>query len=423
MRKKWTIRKCQRLRGCSSSSEGPNWIELPVEIMRIVFGRLSYFDQICCRSVCKSWRDVPPAPALHQDFLPRMFLLCHDDTRLSMSKELRSWWMKGDKRMVGPIMFDPWKQKVYPLIKRREFGSRSSRIVAFDSRKGWLLMGKEASNLHPNLFQGFALFLYSPFRDQMMNLPSLYVPGKVATISFAPPVDHDSSIIQVFALSIFHRHIYEDYYSKHRCQSEITVGTCQAVVLDEADVATASSYCNWTMEPEAIFNPAFETELSLQSVVYLKGTFYCLFQDLVLAGFEVSTRLWRWLGPRPVEPCTPSWRWPAGGMFEFDGKLVVKDGLCRNCVIFDFDTGGWRPSTRDDDVDFVRFQCSTNKTSFYALGSYNLPRPAKDSTFGTDGAFEAFSKYPTPRLLSTRAPFYDKLYSLCSHFSVWIRPT
>ncbi|CAL1406537.1 unnamed protein product [Linum trigynum] len=136
-----------------------------------------------------------------------------------------------------------------------------------------------------------------------MNLPSLSVPGKVAAITFAPPIDHDSSTIQVFAISILHRRTYEPFYQNHRCQSEITVGTCQAVVLDVADAATSnSSYSNWAMEPEPIFHPAFQTELSLQSVVYLKGNFYCLFQDLVLAGFELSTRLWRWLVPRPVEP-------------------------------------------------------------------------------------------------------------------------
>ncbi|KAI8558058.1 hypothetical protein RHMOL_Rhmol04G0059000 [Rhododendron molle] len=224
-------------------SEIRPWSDLPPEILASeVIPRLSSFDQIHFRSVCKNWgRLLPPPP-----------IPIHEDDNVEKLPWLLNYHWNDDAFLLDEPMvlvcklFDPSHHKlpysVDQVIGQDNRGRYVPKIRA--SNHDWLLFLRQKP---PALESVTSYFLFSPFTKQIISLPDLNhgIQGDCRVHVAAFSSDPYSPDCVFF--------VVRDYYY---CR---TISTCRPRDM------------SWTTQ-------AFERQpYDLQGMVFAGGFLYCLF--------------------------------------------------------------------------------------------------------------------------------------------------
>ncbi|XP_058210422.1 uncharacterized protein LOC131322884 [Rhododendron vialii] len=248
---------------CKLDSEIQPWPDLPPEILASeVVSRLSSFDRIRFRAVCKNWERLLPRPPHEDDNVKKLpwLLDCHwnDDG-----------FLLDDPMVLVCELFDPshHKQPYYhkkPYSVDQVIGQdiRSHNVPKIRaSHHGWLLFSWQK---HPAMESITSYFLFSPFTKQIITLPDLNhdirscCRAHIAAFS-SDPCSPDCVFFVV-----------RDYYC-----CTITISTC------------CPRDMSWTTQ-------AFEGQpYCLQGVVFVRRFLCCLFDGHgALAAFNVAKRKW-----------------------------------------------------------------------------------------------------------------------------------
>ncbi|KAG5551560.1 hypothetical protein RHGRI_009833 [Rhododendron griersonianum] len=237
------------------NSEIRPWPDLPTEILASeVVSRLSSFDRIRFRAVCKNWGRLLPPP-LHEDNVDKLPWL------------LEYHWNDDGLLLDEPMMlvcklFDPSHHK-QPYSVDQVIGQdiRSSIVPKIRaSNHGWLLFSWLKN---PAVESVTSYFLFSPFTKQIIALPDLEhdirscCPVHIAAFS-SDPCSPDCVFFVVC--------------EKYCCT--ITISTCRPRDM------------SWTTQ-------AFEGHpYRIQGLVFAGGFLYCVFVNGALAAFSVADREW-----------------------------------------------------------------------------------------------------------------------------------
>ncbi|TXG66211.1 hypothetical protein EZV62_007486 [Acer yangbiense] len=139
------------------------WSDLPEDIWRLIMEKLCWSERVPLCLVCKIWRDCIREIKNTKEFLP--------------------WLMYYDKGRKGNCsickLCDPSAKRIF-TVKQTQI-ARNRDLVPHQSRHGWVLFSKG--------FFGLVikhLFLYSPFTNQVIELPKLNKIYSKASFSLSP---------------------------------------------------------------------------------------------------------------------------------------------------------------------------------------------------------------------------------------------
>lgn len=154
--------------------ERGSWSDLPLEIINSIVSRLYVVYQIRFRGVCKRWR---AADIQSSDKFP---------------------WLMG-YNSHSCYLYDPCHKQKYTVFNSDKNRTTLLGARPLDSKHGWVLFEGE-KNVISGGRKCSPLFFYSPFADQIINLPA-WREFSIAKATFsATPVSPDCVIFVTWGL-------------------------------------------------------------------------------------------------------------------------------------------------------------------------------------------------------------------------------
>ncbi|KAE8675456.1 hypothetical protein F3Y22_tig00111671pilonHSYRG00224 [Hibiscus syriacus] len=225
------------------SRHGPNWSDLPLDILERIIGRLRWVDRSRIRAVCKAW-SVPNTciPAIGE--LPWAMKFCWRYASLYL--------IQGECRLLDPL------SREY-LVEERSRGLEY--LLFLDARPCASLYGWVLFKVYDFIEEKKeSLFLYSPLTTEVIRLPYLGGPPTFQVAAFS--LNATSPKYTIFLL-----------WSEN---GKICIKLCSA------------GDCSWkTFEFDGFdrFNRA-------NDAAYTNGVFYCVFRGGQLGAFNVELKGW-----------------------------------------------------------------------------------------------------------------------------------
>lgn len=145
------------------------WADFPDEIVQVIMKRLCRADKIVVSSSCKNWWN------LYNNGM--------EDTE---REEVLPWVISYSQFKGAQKLFDPVAQKSYNL-KPLQYYPYFYYALPLDTKNGWMLFSK-------GVHYGTLLFFYSPFTNQVIDLPIINRVCKVGTFS-SDPTSPDCTVI------------------------------------------------------------------------------------------------------------------------------------------------------------------------------------------------------------------------------------
>ncbi|KAK8555514.1 hypothetical protein V6N13_046042 [Hibiscus sabdariffa] len=338
------------LQNKKEEDEERDWSELPDDIIGYIVGKLYWSDRIRICAVCKSWQQATlgcTIPTIDK----AAWLMTY---RLVQSHP--------GKGLIGELKLrDTSLGRVIEIGKDIE--GTVSNIFFVTSRYGWVLFRK----LGHVYCRKYLYLLYSPFTDEVIELP---------TLNLGYPV-WSHILLTTFYLSskgseclVFSLHLHEDTIIICTCRPGDKVWKTYKFL--------RSKPIDWPSYP--------------LSATYLGGCFYCAFACGALGVFDISSEEWkllvkRWPGPRtmyihgelvaiPRFPCKPYKR-ERVIKFDFSAKswveeLNIKEMVHPDLRFLSSSQPLWGESTGDDHHLYVYLY--STRLGFLAnrLGKRNL---------------------------------------------------
>ncbi|KAJ4823372.1 hypothetical protein Tsubulata_012892 [Turnera subulata] len=260
--------------------------DLPDDALRLIFSRMSVADQIRSSLVCNRWKTLLQE-IISWDGLPWMLLY--------------RWHIQGTVVKSVCKLYAPSEKKTYTLedgIKGQEERGKFVEVGALASKKGWVLFQRK------NKVRAVPIFLFCPYTGEVIDLPDLSKPACRASFSCSPK----SAGCVLFAFGFL---VINGRGVVSICRRG---GDNQAWKTFEVDIIPYSY---------------------IRSVVYCKGSFYCLFDQGRLGAFSVATEQWDLLCYGNSE----DFGWSPWSLTEFDGQLFTTR-MIRPYKTFRFDFSG-----------------------------------------------------------------------------------
>ncbi|KAK8981391.1 hypothetical protein V6N11_027813 [Hibiscus sabdariffa] len=272
--------------------QGPNWSDIPCDIVECIIRYLGLEDRFRIRAVCKAW-------SVANSHIPSIAAIDRFPWAL---KKFGSLY--GDYRLLDPFSGEYLREKILGGKECRLsfvenlFGR--SRVCSepnpYASVYGWVLFGCYLA-LPPQ--RKMMLFLYSPFTSEVIKLPELKEGTVIWVATFSLNATSPKCVIFLLALE------GDKNYVK---------------LCSPGDYSWKSLELNSGIKP-----------IHADSAMYANGVFYCYFLHGQLAGFNVELEEWTVL-------CSPSKSLPlAGNLVMIDADLFVFDRLGLKLKLFKFD--------------------------------------------------------------------------------------
>ncbi|KAJ0014458.1 hypothetical protein Pint_19921 [Pistacia integerrima] len=319
--------------------------------------RLYYLDQRNFLLVCKNWRKV------------------NTDTVKSVDIP----WIMAFNRCLF-YLYNPLSRRIYTILSARERGILLTRRP-LDTKHGWGLFFNSTEDLRENYWRMLtALFLYSPFTDELIDLPDFsHKLGQLSSFSCVKgtfstaPASSDCMIFLVMS--------YTDKYC---------IGICRP------------GDRKWT---EFWFDCS---NLTVSDVEYMDGVFYASFPAEAIGAFNIEQKEWKTYSyPLIKDQCG---EYDCDFLTESDGKLLLSVYLSQDFWRFlrlDQSQMNWCPIERFD-----------NKALF--LGDASMMVPVEEETKELANTVSYFEdEYISPSQLPR---MYQCNWGRTILEQVWIRP-
>ncbi|KAE8669367.1 hypothetical protein F3Y22_tig00112249pilonHSYRG00367 [Hibiscus syriacus] len=325
---------------------GPNWSDLPLDILERIIGRLRWADRIRLRAVCKAW-SVPNThiPAIDGE-LPWAMKFCW---RIAASSLVR-----GECRLLDPFS----REYLVEEERRIECGVFLDAIPCASSY-GWVLF-----KVFDFIEEKESLFLYSPFTTEVIKLPHLGEPPTFLVATFA--LNATSPKCTIFLL-----------WSKY---GKIYIKLCSA------------GDCSWkTFEFDGFDwpNPAVDA-------AYANGVFYCVFRGGQLGAFDVEHTEWTIL----VDHRLPVNSLAGAKLIVSDADLLLlSDSTSLELLKLDFSKMAW---VNENDLN--------NRVLFVGCTCFSVPAVGETSQLANTIFASGTWLHPKVRFCGSTSPSWSELH-------------
>ncbi|KAJ0080559.1 hypothetical protein Patl1_22703 [Pistacia atlantica] len=322
----------------------------------------------------------------------------HESSLLLGSEEFSCWYARTGEKLTQTLLnlliyrglwpligasftsTTPLSRRIYTILSARERGILLTRRP-LDTKHGWGLFFNSTEDLRENYWRMLtALFLYSPFTDELIDLPDFsHKLGQLSSFSCVkgtfstPPASSDCMIFLVMS--------YTDKYC---------IGICRP------------GDRKWT---EFWFDCS---NLMVSDVEYMDGVFYASFPAEAIGAFNIEQKEWKtYPYPSIKDQCG---EYNCDFLTESDGKLLLSVYLSQDFWRFlrlDQSQMNWCPIERFD-----------NKALF--LGDASMMVPLEEETKELANTVSYFEdEYISPSQLPR---MYQCNWGRTILEQVWIRP-
>ncbi|GMI73919.1 hypothetical protein HRI_001061200 [Hibiscus trionum] len=242
-----------------NNKEERDWSKLPEDIIGHIAGKLYWSDRIRIRAVCKNWQQVT------LEFIPTIdraaWLMTYRWLRLHPSKGLIGERKLRDTSLGKVIYIDKDIAVEAPDI--------FCEYQCETTRYGWVLLQKAP----PFMCRRFFFLLYSPFTDEVIELPVLDVGLCILSMNLKSTFYLSSKNSECLVFTIH----------THTCTTSIS--TCRP------------GDKNWKTYNFVQTHP-IDWERFPLSATYIGGCFYCVFSGGALGVFHLGRQEWELLVKR-----------------------------------------------------------------------------------------------------------------------------
>ncbi|XP_022726836.1 F-box/kelch-repeat protein At1g57790-like [Durio zibethinus] len=232
-----------------------DWSNLPSDIVGHIIGKLYWSDRIRVRSVCKSWLQVSQHGIPPIDQVPWIVGF--------------AWSRNRDGRIYSRCkLLDTALNKPYTVEDAYKGEDRAifDEAIFQTCRYGWMLFLKNPERVFSRCF---CFFLYSPFTNEVIELPTLEIDYPISK----------SFIVTALFLTSTSSDCLVFYLHRHHKDRSMQISICRPGDQTWKTLKFAAADLD-----ESFSRPINAT--------YLAGSFYCIFHKGELGAFNVASQKW-----------------------------------------------------------------------------------------------------------------------------------